>query len=216
MLRIVKAGGAVVAGGIIVGISIAGWLYTHRPDDTAATKPGSVGFDLNQVPSPSPGAPTFTPTPADQLSVTGSAGGAVLGTDQQGTAISTPKPPPTLPGPSEFGQYDQYKANAAALYIDVVAGTGQAVTAGSKVAVSYSGYFTNGTEFDRATADKPFTFTEQSGGVIVGFLEGVYGMKVGGRRRIIVPPAHGYGATAYGPIPASSVLVFDIELLGVQ
>ena len=104
--------------------------------------------------------------------------------------------------------------------IDESVGTGAAAAAGDTVTVNYVGAFTNGTVFD-ASANHPetkngFTFTLGAGQVIAGWDEGIVGMKVGGKRKLIVPPALGYGSQDYGPIPGNSTLVFEVELLKVQ
>lgn len=102
-------------------------------------------------------------------------------------------------------------------YIDMVEGTGPAPKPTDKVEVHYTGWLTNGTEFDSSVGrGKPFTFS-LSGGVIQGWLEGVATMKVGGKRKLIIPPDLGYGARgAGGKIGPNAVLVFDVELLGIK
>ncbi len=215
MLKIVKFGGITVGVGLVAGLGVAAWMYTHRPDDTVSARPGSVAFDGGSSPSPSPVASNGAA--AQNLAVTKPDSGSVQGAEQQRAADPTPTPTPALPGPSGFGVYEQYKNNTAALYIDIVAGTGQDVAKGSQVTVNYRGWLTTGAEFDESYAKgAPFTFTEGSQGVIVGWQEGIFGMKVGGKRRIIVPPALGYGATPHDPIPANAVLIFDVELVGIK
>lgn len=102
-------------------------------------------------------------------------------------------------------------------YRDQVVGTGATVSSGSIVAVHYSGCLTNGTVFDdNLDVDPAFVFRAGAGAVIPGFDEGVVGMRVGGRRQLVIPPSLGYGSTAYGPIPANSALVFTVIALAVQ
>ncbi len=120
-----------------------------------------------------------------------------------------------------FAGYEKYKSDAKALFADVQVGTGTAVAAGSKVAVYYKGWLTNGQLFDQSRTGsdgklQPFTFTMGGGQVINGWEQGIAGMKVGGVRLLIVPPSVGYGASAQGSIPANSVLVFEVQLLAVQ
>ncbi len=104
-------------------------------------------------------------------------------------------------------------------YIDTKVGDGAEAKAGQTVSVNYTGYLAaNGKKFD-SSVDKgvPFPFPLGTGRVIKGWDEGVAGMKVGGKRRLIVPPNLGYGAGGYPPvIPANATLVFDVELLSVQ
>lgn len=97
-------------------------------------------------------------------------------------------------------------------YIETRVGTGGEVRSCRGVAVGYSGALTNGTRFDSGT----FAFTPGSGQAIRGFELGVLGMRVGGQRRLIIPPDLGYGSQANGPIPANSTLIFDIEAIEVE
>jgi FKBP-type peptidyl-prolyl cis-trans isomerase FkpA len=100
---------------------------------------------------------------------------------------------------------------------DVVVGDGAAAAAGQQVTVHYTGWLTNGTKFDSSKdRNDPFVFPLGAGRVIKGWDEGVQGMKVGGKRKLTIPPALGYGARgAGGVIPPNSTLVFEVELLGV-
>jgi FKBP-type peptidyl-prolyl cis-trans isomerase len=101
---------------------------------------------------------------------------------------------------------------------DVKVGTGAEAQTGNTLSVSYVGTLTNGTVFDSTAKDggQPFSFKLGAGQVIKGWDEGLVGMKVGGERKIVIPPALGYGSQATGSIPANSTLIFDVTLLGVQ
>jgi FKBP-type peptidyl-prolyl cis-trans isomerase len=100
---------------------------------------------------------------------------------------------------------------------DVQIGTGDVAAAGKKVTVHYTGTLTDGTKFDSSVdRNQPFTFTLGAGEVIQGWDQGVAGMKVGGKRKLTIPPSLGYGSRATGPIPANSTLIFDVELLKVE
>jgi peptidylprolyl isomerase len=107
-------------------------------------------------------------------------------------------------------------------YTDTNTGDGATAAAGSKVSVHYTGWLYNngakGTKFDSSVdRGKPFQFTLGAHQVIAGWDEGVAGMKVGGKRTLIIPPELGYGARgAGGVIPPNATLMFDVELLGVQ
>ncbi|MDH4379926.1 MAG: FKBP-type peptidyl-prolyl cis-trans isomerase [Vampirovibrionales bacterium] len=104
-------------------------------------------------------------------------------------------------------------------YADMVAGTGATATAGQQVAVHYTGtLYPNGKQFDSSLdRGEPFTFTLGGGEVIKGWDEGVAGMKVGGKRTLIIPSKLAYGAQGAGnDIPPNATLKFDIELLGTQ
>ena len=95
-------------------------------------------------------------------------------------------------------------------------GSGQEAKAGDHVAVHYTGTLTDGKKFDSSRdRGQPFQFGLGAGQVIRGWDEGVAGMKVGGKRRLVIPPALGYGSRNVGPIPANSTLVFDVELMNI-
>ena len=102
-------------------------------------------------------------------------------------------------------------------YTDLVVGTGPSPRAGQTAVVHYTGTLTDGTKFD-SSRDKgqPYSFPLGRGSVIKGWDEGVATMKVGGRRKLVVPPAVGYGAIGQGTIPPNATLVFDVELLDVK
>ena len=103
-------------------------------------------------------------------------------------------------------------------YIDVVVGTGPEARPGQNVSVHYTGWLTNGQKFDSSRdRGQPFSFPLGGGRVIQGWDQGVAGMRVGGQRRLTIPPAMGYGASgAAGVIPPNATLIFDVELLGVR
>jgi len=104
------------------------------------------------------------------------------------------------------------------LVIDEISvGQGAVAAAGQKVTVHYTGWLTDGTKFDSSKdRNDPFDFPLGAGRVIKGWDEGVAGMKVGGRRKLTIPPALGYGARgAGGVIPPNATLVFEVDLLGV-
>lgn len=100
---------------------------------------------------------------------------------------------------------------------DMVVGEGAEAIAGKKVSVHYTGWLTDGSKFDSSVdRNQPFDFNLGAGMVIRGWDEGVVGMKVGGKRKLTIPPEMGYGARgAGGVIPPNATLVFEVELLEI-
>jgi FKBP-type peptidyl-prolyl cis-trans isomerase FkpA len=101
---------------------------------------------------------------------------------------------------------------------EIAVGDGALAEAGRRVSVHYSGWLTDGTPFDSSLErGQPFEFRLGAGQVIAGWDEGVAGMRVGGKRKLTIPPQLGYGARgAGGVIPPNAVLVFEVELLAVN
>lgn len=102
-------------------------------------------------------------------------------------------------------------------------GTGTEAVTGRTVAVNYTGWLYNpsgtdgkGQQFDTSAGRGVLTFLVGGSGVIPGFSQGVQGMRVGGLRRVVIPPSLAYGATGSGPIPPNATIVFEIELVAVQ
>jgi FKBP-type peptidyl-prolyl cis-trans isomerase len=108
--------------------------------------------------------------------------------------------------------------NTGLKYIDEKVGDGAVAKSGDKVSVHYTGRLKDGTKFDSSVdRGQPFEFPLGAGRVIKGWDEGVAGMKVGGKRKLIIPPELGYGARgAGGVIPPNAELHFDVELLGTR
>ena len=101
---------------------------------------------------------------------------------------------------------------------DIKIGDGQEVEKFNIVTVNYTGLLENGTKFDSSLnpGRTPFRFTVGAGQVIKGWDDGLMGMKVGGKRKLTIPPELGYGSRDNGPIPANSTLIFEIDLLGIE
>jgi FKBP-type peptidyl-prolyl cis-trans isomerase FkpA len=103
-------------------------------------------------------------------------------------------------------------------YTVLQAGSGDAAQAGRMVTVHYTGWLTNGAKFDSSVdRGQPFNFSLGAGQVIKGWDEGVAGMQIGEKRKLIIPPGLGYGDRGAGRvIPPGATLIFDVELLGIQ
>ncbi len=127
-----------------------------------------------------------------------------------GCGGSTPTSPTFLP----FAEFSQ---------TDLRVGDGAEATVGKRLTVHFTGWLydprqpeNKGQQFDSSVGREPLAFTLGAGQVISGFDQGVAGMKVGGQRRLVVPPNLAFGAAGAGPVPPNATLVFDIELLEVQ
>ena len=101
---------------------------------------------------------------------------------------------------------------------DLIVGAGQQATGpGQFVTVHYTGWLENGTEFDSSRRREPFSFPLGVGFVIPGWDQGLVGMRIGGKRRLTIPPELGYGANGMGSvIPPNAMLVFEVELLEIS
>ena len=110
----------------------------------------------------------------------------------------------------------QFQSQSGLKIEDVKIGTGPEAKAGNVVRVHYTGTLTNGQKFDSSKdRNQPFEFPLGGGRVIQGWDQGVAGMKVGGIRKLTIPPEMGYGSRDMGVIPPNSVLLFEVELLAI-
>lgn len=118
---------------------------------------------------------------------------------------------------SEAGSTTSTNMNEKLEILDEVVGRGTEAVVGKNVTVNYSGTLTNGTKFDSSyDRNQPFAFKLGAGEVIAGWDQGVVGMKVGGKRKLTIPPSLGYGSVDLGTIPPNSTLIFEVELLKVE
>jgi FKBP-type peptidyl-prolyl cis-trans isomerase len=124
----------------------------------------------------------------------------------------------TIPNGSETTMPNDAAPVTELMLKDEVQGTGTTAAPGDTVTVNYVGKLTNGQIFDASAnhGDTGFTFRLGAGQVIKGWDQGIVGMKVGGKRLLVIPADLAYGAQAVGSIPANSTLVFEVELLNVQ
>ncbi len=154
-----------------------------------------------------------------QVAGTASTGQVLSGNDSAPSGSSAPST--SVPGPETFREYEQYATRTDTLFSDIQIGTGDEAATGDVVLVAYKGWLTDGTLFDQSkvTADgkrEGFSVKLGAGSVIKGWDQGIVGMKVGGIRRLIIPPSLAYGEAGRDPVPPNALLVFDVELAQVQ
>jgi FKBP-type peptidyl-prolyl cis-trans isomerase len=101
-------------------------------------------------------------------------------------------------------------------YRDITVGTGALVTSGQTLGVRYTGWLANGVQFDSNTSAAGFPFVLGTGNVIAGWHDGIAGMRVGGKRQLIIPPSMAYGAYGNGPIPGNANIVFSVEVVSAN
>ncbi len=153
-------------------------------------------------------------SPTTPVAQTAQVQAGLIATTTNPTTMTDTNTPSQSPAPAE-----QIPANPTDLMIkDITVGTGAEAKAGDTVTVQYVGMLTNGTVFDASAnhGTAGFTFPLGAGQVIKGWDQGVAGMKVGGKRELVIPASLGYGAQAVGSIPANSTLVFEVELQKVN
>jgi len=200
--------GAAISSPVISGAVISGAAAgpAAAAASSSAGQPGAIGTAVlrRSVAAPfeldpnDPNPALFTMAPADSASDSTAqiASAAALGGD-----LSAPKEVMTPSG---------------LRITDLEVGTGAEAVAGQTVTVNYRGSLTTGKEFDSSYGRGPFSFRLGGGQVIKGWDEGVAGMKVGGKRRLVIPPDLGYGSRgAGGVIPPDATLIFEVELLRV-
>ena len=160
-------------------------------------------FFVNKIPS--------TPAGLNQLSQSDLSGDNINSTESAKTLGLETSPTPTASASAKTKMDEKLEIK------DLTVGTGAEAVAGKKVTVNYVGTLTNGTKFDSSyDRNEPFTFNLGAGDVIKGWDQGVAGMKVGGKRKLTIPPSLGYGSQDLGTIPPNSTLIFEVELLKVE
>lgn len=168
-----------------------------------------------------------TGTPSSNATTGTSGSGTSSTTESSGGASSvSATTTPAAPGAMTFDtatdkNMEVATANGSSVslqYKDLKIGDGSIAENGKVAMVQYTGWLTDGTKFDSSfDHGEPLQFRIGEGRVITGWEKGVLGMRVGGRRRLVIPPAIAYGDRGYPPvIPGNATLVFEIELLGLQ
>ena len=113
----------------------------------------------------------------------------------------------------KYKEDELFTKSSGVKYKDLKIGKGDQALLGNTVQVEYTGYLTDGTKFDSsADQGKPLEFTLGQGEVIEGFDDGVFGMKAGGKRQLVIPPEAAYGEAGSGKIPPNATLVFVVKL----
>ena len=172
--------------GVILLIALGGYLFVSQSRQNKPLPTGEVTFPKAQTQSPPAQSPT--PLPTQQVQQSGTQSGNMVTTMPDGLKIQ-----------------------------DITVGSGREAKLGDTVTVNYVGKLQTGQVFDSSyDRDQPFTTQIGVGQVIKGWDEGIPGMKVGGKRVLVIPAELGYGNQQAGPIPPNSTLIFQVELLDVK
>ncbi len=216
-MKLTKGRAIIIAGSSVVLISLAvGSLLWFNQDDGQQLHNGkqTVGDHTISLSEIEPEPHTSGLQVSGQADSLGQLGGN--NKSGQGNGSSSGKA-----DTASFAQYDKYRESPNALFGEIQQGTGVALAVGQKANIYYKVWLTNGALVDQSPVAangqrQPFSFTLGAHQVIPGMEQGVAGMKVSGKRLIIVPPAVGYGAQGQGNIPPNAVLVFEVELTSAQ
>lgn len=202
---------------ILCGAAVYAYLHFESANDKPAihTSEGGRADSANLSEFANNSANTQAPS-SGTLGVTNSGS---IPLSQSGASPSSSSQN-SLPTPDQFGQYDKYKDSQNSLYAVIKEGSGEQAKAGDFVGIIYKGWLTDGTLFDQSRKNEQgqlqgLGITLGQGQVIRGWEESIPGMKVGEQRRLIIPPAVGYGAQGQGVIPPNAVLIFDIQLIQI-
>ena len=213
---------------IVSGISLAVitlasggfWLANRNDPKTVRKKANSSGPSQNVIPLG--GERNEKSTGGLRVNAGGASSlGQLNSSSNTGTDSSSKSGDTASPSKAQLAEFEKYKNSEHALFGEIKAGTGTELIGGKTAAINYKAWLTNGQLFDQSPTNsdgslQPFLFTLGAHSVIPGLEEGAHGMKVGGTRLIIIPPAVGYGAQGKGPVPGNAVMVFQVQLLQVQ
>ena len=198
-------------GSIVLAAAVVGCSGEETSEPVAPTNPPPAVKTAAQSPNPSKAGATEPSPPPGHEPSSGSA-------TTKGTAPAASKPAAKQPAQAKLPGWNPsaptQSMSGGLQYRDAKVGTGKVAKAGDQVTVNYTGYLMSGKKFDSSLdSGQPFGFTLGAGGVIKGWDEGVAGMKVGGKRTLIIPAELGYGAAGNPSIPGGATLVFDVQLL---
>ena len=224
-MKLSKKLGAWLVLGLVAAAAGGGttwWLLRPQADEAKAVQAGST-------PLAAPQPATAGGSLAVDSSASGVQGVALGGQTPSGSASSAGSGSRSsasgsggssseyAPTAKELADYAAFKSGSDVHYFDYQPGNGSEAKAGQQLVVNYRGWLADGRKFDDSYAKgQPFVFTIGQHKVITGFEVGALGMKVGGRRRVVIPPSGGYGAAGKDSVPPDALLVFDIELVAVQ
>lgn len=210
------------AAGIVIVVLAAGFFVWHgrghkQQLSSAKQTVGNHTISLNQDAAPDN---TGGLSVSGQASSLGQLGGNNGSSGQNQSSGSNSSASGDV-DPSAFAQYDKYQNSKDALFGEIQQGSGAQLAPGQKASINYKVWLTNGALVDHSPVSssgqpQPFSFTLGAHQVIPGLEEGVAGMKAGGKRLVIVPPAVGYGSQGQGSVPPNAVLVFEVQLVSAQ
>ncbi|MBN1659292.1 MAG: FKBP-type peptidyl-prolyl cis-trans isomerase [Anaerolineae bacterium] len=224
-----EGSGAEAEPGTIVTLHYTGWLEDGTKFDSSIDRGSSVSFPLGEeavlpgweegVTGMKAGGKRQIVIPPDLAYGSEGAGGvippdATLILEVELLDVNEGAPE----APAEVAPASYVETVSGLKYYDMVKGEGPAAETGQAVEVHYTGWLEDGTKFDSSLdRGQSFSFVLGSGQVISGWDEGVAGMKIGGRRQLVIPPDLGYGSEGAGDvIPPNSTLIFEVELLAIQ
>ena len=224
---IVEGEGEIPVAGQDVVIEYAAWLqdgeaYIASSDTVGEPLTFTLGSDQGVFPGWNEGVSTMKPggkrylvIPPD-LALGEEGGGRIPPNSTLIMEVELLEVKPLLL-PTEVSEADFTTTDSGLKYYDIVVGDGATAEEGSAVTVNYTGWLTDNIKFDSSLdSGSPFPFTLGTGAVITGWDEGIVGMKVGGKRQLVIPSDLAYGEVGSGAIPPGATLVFDVELLDVQ
>ena len=221
--KLLVIGGGILLLVVVSSIGLFSWhARSSKASDVSASSSQTLGASSTTDSTlPTQITPTQSNTNNSNIDLQDNNNVSSQPSQSQANSNNTQVNPASLLDPKTFSQYDKYKSGTSALFIDLKVGDGAQLTSGKKANVYYKGWLTNGQLFDASKANskgqlQAFSFTLGQHQVISGWEEGLAGMKSGGVRLLIIPPAVGYGQTGQAPIPPNAILIFQVQLVSVE